>query len=83
MRIDLRRRSAAPVSDLVNDPEMPSAPKEISERYRWSPRRLNPAITYLQERDVIHVHEVLGSGPFVTSRVARTDATRRFVKSRG
>ncbi|ACK86189.1 toll/interleukin-1 receptor domain-containing protein [Methylorubrum extorquens] len=69
-------------ADLVNDPGMPNASGEIAARYGWTPRRLNPALTYLEERAAIRISEAIGSAPYVTIRVARTDATRRFVKSR-
>ncbi|WP_207671178.1 toll/interleukin-1 receptor domain-containing protein [Burkholderia sp. USMB20] len=68
--------------DLVNDSEMPTTPLEIAQRYGWTARRLNPAIAYLQERDAIRVFQALASGPFITLQVSKTDATRRFVKSR-
>ena len=68
-------------ADLVNDPELPSAPKEIAERYGWKPRRLNPAISYLLERELIHVR-VMGTHPYAVAEIVRNDKTRRFVKSR-
>lgn len=77
-RIDALRLAA----DLVNDPEMPVAPKSVAERYGWTPRRLNPAVTYLEERAVIRVSKTIGSSPYVAVRIAKTDATRRFVRSR-
>lgn len=68
-------------ADLVSDPAMPSDPYQIAERYGWAPRRLNSAITYLAERSVVDTFDGYSS-PFVTFRVTKTDATRRFVKSR-
>lgn len=70
-------------ADLVNDPDMPSSPLEISDRYGWEPRRMNPAISYLMERKLIDVLEALGTPPFIVYSLAKNDATRRFVKSRG
>ncbi|REF03032.1 toll/interleukin-1 receptor domain-containing protein [Cupriavidus plantarum] len=69
-------------ADLVNDPEMPHTPAEIANRYKWSARRLNPAITYLKEREAVEVRTSLGSGPFVVTAIGANGATRRFVKSR-
>lgn len=69
-------------ADLVSDPAMPSDPSKIGERYDWAPRRLNSAITYLEERAAIDTSDALCSNPFVTIRVLKTDETRRFVKSR-
>lgn len=69
-------------ADLVNDSQMPTSPLEIAQRYGWSARRLNPAIAYLQERDAIRVFQALASGPFIAFQISKTEATRRFVKSR-
>jgi hypothetical protein len=40
-------------ADVLNDPKFPSDPKQIIERYGWTPRRLNPALYYLLERKLI------------------------------
>jgi hypothetical protein len=69
-------------ADLVNDSQMPTSPLEIAQRYGWTARRLNPAIAYLQERDAIRVFQALASGPFIALQISKTEATRRFVKSR-
>lgn len=69
-------------ADFVNDPQMPISPSDIAERYGWSPRRLNPAISYLHERSAICALETIASGPYVAAQVRKSDATRRFVKSR-
>ena len=67
---------------LQNDPTFPENAAEIAERLQWPPRRLNPALAYLVARSVVGDTQLLGGGPFVATRVTRTDATRRFVKSR-
>ena len=36
-------------ADFINDPSFPSQPQDIAERYNWTPRRLNPALSYLSE----------------------------------
>ena len=69
-------------TDLMNDSEMPTASAEIAERYGWSPRRFNAAATWLETRKVVRSYEVMGCSPWVTPWVEKTDATRRFVKSR-
>lgn len=69
-------------ADLVNDASFPSEPREIAVRYGWAPRRLNPAIAFLGERGALKLLTALMSGPFVAVDIARTDATRRFVRSR-
>lgn len=67
---------------LQNDPNFPSDAAEISARLGWPARRLNPALAYLVERKLVQDFNFIGGGHFVASRIARTDATRRFVKSR-
>jgi hypothetical protein len=70
-------------ADLYNDETFPHLPSEIAERYGWSPRRLNSAITYLDCRELVRVRTALNTCPFVSFEVEATDATRRFLKSRG
>ncbi len=68
-------------ADIVNDPEFPADCKQIAERYGWEPRRLNPAIYYLLERQLIVDYRALGT-PWATVRVVGNEHVRRFVKSR-
>lgn len=69
-------------ADLVNDSGFPSRPSEIAERYGWEPRRLNPAIFFLKDRAAVDVLEHMGTHPYSAGFVNKSDATRRFVKSR-
>lgn len=69
-------------ADMVSDPAYPRSPEQIAARYEWPPRRLNPAIAYLQDRDAVDVMSTISDGRFLGHRVTATDATRRFVKSR-
>ncbi|TGQ13582.1 toll/interleukin-1 receptor domain-containing protein [Mesorhizobium sp. M00.F.Ca.ET.217.01.1.1] len=68
-------------ADLINDPTMPTDTAQVATRYGWEPRRMNPALAYLLARNLIVDYRVL-SHDFISSRVAKTDDTRRFVKSR-
>lgn len=69
-------------ADCVNNEDFPDALAEIAERYSWPARRINPAANYLCERNVVDSLETLGSAPFSPAYIMRTDATRRFLKSR-
>lgn len=70
-------------ADLFNDPTFPTEPGEVAERYGWSARRLNPALSYLLSRGVLQSLYALGSGPWIVGSLYRNDDTlRRFVKSR-
>lgn len=68
-------------ADMVNDPRYPSDPAEISQRYGWEPRRLNPALTYLHRRGAISMLTTMGMSPYVGFRVVATDETRRYVRA--
>lgn len=69
-------------TDMLNDSDFPSNPENIAERYQWTPRRLNPAIAYLVERDLIRSLEYHSQGSWASAHISKTDDTRRFVKSR-
>jgi hypothetical protein len=69
-------------ADLVNDPAFPTEPAQIASRYGWAARRLNPAIAWLSARDLVRTHEGLSTGGWIAFSVEKTDATRRFLKSR-
>lgn len=68
--------------DMVNDENFPETSKDIADRYSWLPRRLNAAVSYLIRRGAARETKVLGEPEFVSHWVSKTDATRRFVKSR-
>jgi hypothetical protein len=69
-------------SAMINDKTFPAATAEIAARLGWAARRLNPAISYLQRRDLAETMEALGTTPFIAFRVLPTAATRRYVRSR-
>jgi len=70
-------------ADLVNDEKFPGAAVEIAQRYGWAPRRLNPAIAFLINRDLVMDSKSLGTQPWLTAWIQKKgDALRRFVKSR-
>lgn len=51
----------------------------IMEKLGWNARRMNPALSYLIERDLVMSSESK-SQPLVTHWIQSTDATRRFLK---
>lgn len=69
-------------ADIVNDADFPNEPPQIAARYDWPPRRMNPAIAYLKNRQLISCLQGCGTAPWLAFCVERNDATRRFVKSR-
>lgn len=68
--------------DLLQDTSFPSQSAEIAARYGWEPRRLNPALAYLINRKIILDSKTLGTMPWLTHWVQKTDETRRFARSR-
>lgn len=67
---------------MLNDAEFPSDPAKIHERLGWGPRRLNPAMTFLDERKLARVLHAMDGGHYACIHLSKTDETRRFVKSR-
>lgn len=67
---------------MMNDPTFPTDPAQIDARLGWGPRRLNPAMAFLEERKLVRSLRSLDGGCYGCHHVNKTDATRRFVKSR-
>jgi hypothetical protein len=68
-------------ADMLNIENFPESTDDIAKHYGWEARRLNPAITYLASRELVRTATAYGV-PWVSIYVQKTDATRRFVKSR-
>jgi len=80
---DPREDAVKLAADVMNDPDFPADSKAITELYGWEPRRLNPAATYLFERDLLLEYKVIGTPEFELIRiVGKPDELRRFLKSR-
>jgi TIR domain len=70
-------------ADIMNDSRFPHDCKEIAQRYGWEPRRLNPVVYYLLERNLIVDYRALGTQPWAIVRiVGKADEIRRFLKGR-
>ncbi|SPH17916.1 hypothetical protein DEA8626_01444 [Defluviimonas aquaemixtae] len=80
---DPREDALKLAADVMNDDDFPAESKAIAELYGWEPRRLNPAATYLFERDMLVDYKVIGNREFELHRiVGKPDELRRFLKSR-
>lgn len=66
-------------ADLVNGAEG-SVPK-LAESYDWLPRRMNPAVSYLQDQGLVEFSDQVGTHPWCTAWIAKSHATRRWVQS--
>jgi hypothetical protein len=67
---------------LVNDESFPDKPVEMAKVLNWNSRRLNPALAYLCARGLVSDVRAMDGTDFLAYRIDKTDATRRFVKSR-
>lgn len=56
---------------------------ELAESLEWAPRRMNPALHYLINRELVDRSRETGAHPWVVHRVSATVATRRFLQSEG
>jgi hypothetical protein len=58
--------------------------RNLAEQFSdWPPRRLNSALSYLDDAKLIHPLKGLDSGPWVMVCFRVTDHTRRFVRDHG
>jgi hypothetical protein len=53
--------------------------RELEVNLGWSPRRLNPAMGWLEQHRKATFRKPSGSAPFAFSTAQATDATKRFV----
>ncbi len=68
-------------ADLVNG-AVEGIVSAIADEYDWLPRRMNPAVNYLVERDVVNAGETTGTHPWCYRWISKKDNTRRFVRDR-
>ena len=55
--------------------------KQIASRYNWRPRRLNPALCWLEKRKLVTLHRALATRNYVCFAIdGNFPALRRFVK---
>lgn len=69
-------------TDVMNEETFPTDVEKIAQLYNWEPRRMNPAVSFLVNRKLVQDLKTLGSAPWAMCTIVKTDATRRFVKSR-
>lgn len=65
-------------ADLVNGSGSGHV-SEMAEKYDWTPRRMNPAVNYLVDRNLVLASERL-SHPWCRSWIQKNPRTRRFVQ---
>jgi hypothetical protein len=67
-------------AELVNADERGLQAHDLVDRLAWTPRRLNPALSYLISRDLV-LFSTVNDPVFVTHYIGETPKTRRFVRS--
>lgn len=60
---------------MLNDANFPSDPAKIDERLGWGPRRINPAITFLEERKLARVLHAMDGGHYICVHLSKTDGS--------
>jgi hypothetical protein len=76
--VDADARAIA--NHLLAVPDEYVSPREFIELFGWAPRRLNPALAYMQARDFAVVEEGLGLEDFIAVGIRATARTRRLAK---
>jgi len=67
-------------ADLVNELDG-AVVSVLGQRYAWPARRINPAVTFLDERGLVQSSSTIDH-PWVRYSIRRNPATRRFVRER-
>ena len=68
-------------TDMINNKKFTASPEKIAEQYDWSPRRLNPAIYWLEKRKMVTLRKTFGTAPYICAVIkGDPSALRRLVK---
>ncbi len=66
-------------AEVVNSPNESAQMFELAPRLGWSPRRLNPALSFLIAKNLV-MHSRNLDAEYVTSQINMTPATRRYLR---
>ena len=69
-------------AELVNGEKDGLGVSVLADAFQWDARRVNPAVTYLIEREIVSSRSGLGHAPWCATWIRATHATRRFLSSR-
>jgi hypothetical protein len=69
-------------ADMVNNSKDGVSIPEVASHHGWEPRRMNPAVAFLVNRNLVNAPRELGTHPWTHLWIMRTPATRRFVRDR-
>ena len=65
--------------DMSSDKNFPTKPADIAKRYEWEMSRLEPALHWLREQEIVKIHNAIGEGIGFCVEPNRS-ALRRFVR---
>lgn len=65
-------------AQLTKQPEESANLSEIDKQLSWGPRRINPAVSYLQLKEYVQASKTLGAHPYAVSWIRATEKTKRF-----
>jgi TIR domain len=88
VRLDKHWKPWDPAADAVTvaaallNGSVPGEPVAIAKVLSWDARRLNPAMSYLENRKHVKALRGMSGSDFVLVTMFATDGTRRFLKSR-
>jgi hypothetical protein len=84
LNFDSERDAIAIANWLINQKIESISIAQLAPHFvEWPPRRLNSALSYLDEAKLIHPLKALDSAPWMMMALHVTDHTRRFVRDHG
>lgn len=68
-------------AQLTTQPDASANLSELDKHLSWGPRRINPAVAYLQLKEYVQASKTLGAHPYIVSWIRATEKTRRFASN--
>lgn len=75
---DPRQDAKTIASTAIEMDSQSLSPREIGEKLGWEPRRLNPAMSWLENRGYAKFSRTMGSSPYRFTAIFITPSTRRL-----
>lgn len=66
---------------LVNSKQDGANIPSLDAQLGWGPRRINPAVTYLADHELVMASKALGTHPYACAWIKPTTKTRRFLRN--
>lgn len=75
---DPKSDARALAAQLLKQPEESANLSELDKQLSWGPRRTNPAVSYLQLRELVQTSITHGAHPYTVPWIRATEKTKRF-----